>query len=34
MKHTCNDDDCTIVYCCCDICEHYSCYDCTKEEKN
>ena len=34
MKHTCNHDDCTIVYCYCDICEHYSCYDCTKEEKN
>ena len=25
-EHTCNDDDCDR--------EHYSCYDCTKEEKN
>ena len=31
--HTCNDDDCTIVCCFCDS-DHYSCYDCTKEEKN
>ena len=33
MKHTCNDDDCEFVCCSCDR-EHYSCYDCTKEEKN
>ena len=31
MKHTCNDDDCTIVCCFCDS-DHYSCYDCTKEK--
>ena len=31
MKHTCNDDDCTIVCCFCDN-DHYSCYDCTKEK--
>ena len=31
MKHTCNDDDCIIVCCSCDICEHYSCYDCEKK---
>ena len=30
MKHTCNDDDCTSVCCFCDS-DHYSCYDCTKE---
>ena len=30
MKHTCNDDDCTIVCCFCDS-DHYSCYDCEKE---
>ena len=34
MKHTCNDDDCIIVYCSCDICEHYSCYECEKKELN
>ena len=32
-EHTCNDDDCEFVCCSCDR-EHYSCYDCTKEEKN
>ena len=31
LKHTCNDDDCTIVCCFCDS-DHYSCYDCEKEK--
>ena len=31
LKHTCNDDDCTIVCCYCDS-DHYSCYKCEKEE--
>ena len=31
LKHTCNDDDCTIVCCFCDS-DHYSCYDCEKQE--
>ena len=33
LKHTCNDDDCKIVCCFCDR-DHYSCYDCEKEELN
>ena len=33
LKHTCNDDDSTIVCCFCDR-DHYSCYDCEKEELN
>ena len=31
-EHTCNDDDCEFVCCCCGR-DHYSCYDCEKEEK-
>ena len=33
LKHTCNDDDCTIVCCFCGH-DHYSCYDCEKQELN
>ena len=32
LKHTCNDDDCTIVCCFCDS-DHYSCYDCEIEKQ-
>ena len=31
--HLQRNDDCEFVCCSCDR-EHYSCYDCTKEEKN
>ena len=31
LKHSCKDDDCVIVSCFCDR-DHYSCYDCTKQE--
>ena len=32
LKHTCNDDDCTIVCCSCGR-DHHSCYNCEKEEE-
>ena len=32
LKHTCNDDDCTIVCCFCGR-DHYSCYNCEIEKQ-
>ena len=32
LKHTCNDDDCTIVCCFCGR-DHYSCYNCESEKQ-
>ena len=31
LKHTCNDDDCTIVCCSCGR-DHHSCYNCESEK--
>ena len=31
LKHTCNDDDCTIVCCSCGR-DHHSCYNCDSEK--
>ena len=31
LKHTCNDDDCTIVCCSCGR-DHHSCYNCNVEK--
>ena len=31
LKHTCNDEDCTIVCCSCGR-DHHSCYNCDSEK--